>query len=71
MIRESVLKEAFSAGALKLTDGTSTTLSKPDAVLLNKMFTDLNPANKKKMQSVLLKDKSGFEEIVGFAREAL
>ncbi len=63
--------EAYSAGNLKLKDGSSVKLSKQDADLLNKMFNDLNPTNRKRMQGVLVADKNGFNEILGFAREAL
>ena len=72
-IRESVemLDEAFKVGMVKLKDGGSVVLKKEDADLLNKMFKDLSTANRKKMQEVAMKDKSGFEEILGFAREAI
>jgi hypothetical protein len=35
------------------------------------MLKDLSSANRKKMEEVALKDKVGFNEILGFAREAL
>jgi len=38
---------------------------------MNQMFADLNPGNRKKMMAVAMKDKEGFEEILGFAREAM
>jgi len=67
---ESVnLEEAFSAGEMDLDTG-SVNISKKDADLLNSMFKDLNPKNKKEFTSVMMKDKSGFDEILGFAREA-
>jgi hypothetical protein len=65
------LEEAVSAGKLKLDDGSSITVSKQDANLLNQMFKDLNPKNRKMMQDTMMTDKAGFDEIVGFAREAL
>lgn len=65
------LSEAFSAGSLKLNDGSYVTVNKQDAALLNQMFNDLNPGNRKKMEKVLMTDKHGFQEILGFAREAL
>lgn len=69
-IRES-LQEAVSAGTLKLDDGSSVKVSKQDADLLNQMMKDLNSQNRKMMQKTMMMDKAGFEEIVGFAREAL
>ena len=56
---------------VKLKDGSSVNLKKQDADLLNKMFKDLNANNRKKMTDVAMTDKNGFEEILGFAREAL
>jgi hypothetical protein len=71
-IKES-LQEAvkFKAGMLKLRDGSSVIIKNEDADLLTQMFKDLSPANRKKMEKVAMEDKSGFEEILGFAREAL
>jgi hypothetical protein len=72
-IRESVemLDEAFKAGMVKLKDGGSVILKKEDADLLNKMFKGLSSTNRKKMEDTMMTDKAGFEEIVGFAREAM
>lgn len=72
--RESVeLDEAvsFKKGPVKLKDGKQIMVSAQDAALLNKMFKDLSPANQKQMEKVAMMDKAGFDEIVGFAREAL
>ena len=69
---ESVeLSEAVKAGNMKLNDGSSVKISKQDADLINQMMKDLNSKNRKEMQKVMMTDKAGFEEIVGFAREAL
>jgi hypothetical protein len=56
---------------MKLKDGSSVKISKQDADLINQMMKDLNSKNRKEMQKVMMTDKAGFEEIVGFAREAL
>jgi len=56
---------------MKLDDDSTVKVSKQDAELLNSMFKDLNDKNKKEMQKVVMTDKEGYEEIVGFAREAL
>ena len=69
-IRES-LEEAVKPGRLKLNDGATIAVSKQDADLVNQMFKDLNAKNRKKMQDTMMSDKAGFDEIVGFAREAL
>lgn len=71
---ESVaLEEAmkFKPGAMKLKDGSQVVLKKEDAQALTAMFKDLSRQNQKKLGEVAQKDKSGFEEILGFAREAL
>jgi len=65
------LDEAFSQGSVKLKDGSTVDISKKDAELLNQMMKDLNAKNRKEMQKVAMKDEAGFEEILGFAREAL
>lgn len=70
--KESIdLAENFKAGSVKLDDGSTVIVKKQDADLLNKMFNDLNTQNKKQMMKVAMTDKNGFEEILGFAREAL
>lgn len=68
---EVELDEAFKAGILKLNDGSSVIVKKQDADLLNKMMKDLRPNNRKSMTKTAMIDKAGFEEILGFAREAL
>ena len=64
-------KVTFKTGIITLDDGEKVKLSRDDATLLTKFFRDLNPRNSKEMRKVLVKDKSGWEEILGFAREAL
>lgn len=63
------LEETFKAGMMNL-DAGSVNVSKEDASLLNSMFDDLNPKNKKEFTDVMMKDKAGFNEILGFAKEA-
>ena len=68
---ETQLEEAVKPGRLKLDDGATVTVSKNDADVVNQMFNDLNAKNRKKMQDTMMSDKAGFDEIVGFAKEAL
>jgi hypothetical protein len=71
-VNESVnLTENFKTGSLTLNDGSRVIVSKQNADLLNQMFNDLNPTNRREMMKVAMKDKDGFNEILGFAREAL
>jgi uncharacterized protein YdbL (DUF1318 family) len=65
------LNEKFKTGMVKLKDGSSVILKKQDTDLLNQMFKNLSSANRKKMQNTAMADKVGFEEILGFAREAM
>lgn len=68
---EAELDEAFKAGIVKFKDGKQTILKKEDADLLNKMMKDLSPGSRKSMDKVAMTDQAGFDEILGFAREAL
>jgi prefoldin subunit 5 len=65
------LTENFKTGSLTLNDGSKVIVSKQNAALLNQMFSDLNPANRREMLKVAMTDKAGFDEILGFAKEAL
>lgn len=65
------INEAFSAGSVKLNDGSSVILKAQDAKLLNDLMNGLKSENKSKMMKVAMTDKHGFNEILGFAREAL
>lgn len=68
---EDLTEMKFKKGPVRLKDGKQMMVSKQDADLLNQMFKDLSAANRKKMQGVAMTDKAGFNEILGFAREAL
>lgn len=70
---QDVIGEAvrFKKGPIRLKNGKQVMVSDEDAKLLTKMFKDLNPRNQKAMHKVMLMDPAGFEEIRGFAREAL
>lgn len=61
------LDEAFKIGAMKLKDGSTVTLTRESVDAFNKLFNQLNSANKAKMEERMLSGKSGFQEILGFA----
>jgi hypothetical protein len=65
------LEESFKAGNLKLDNNDTVKISAQDAKLLNDLMKDLDDKNRKNFEQILMTDKSGFDEIVGFAREAL
>jgi len=66
-----MIDEAVRAGNMRLKDGSSVKIKNEDAKLLNQMFKDLNSSNRRQMEKVMMTDKAGFKEILGFAREAL
>ena len=65
------LDEAFKAGIVKFKNGKQTIIKKQDADLMNKMLKDLSANSRKSMGKVAMEDQAGFDEILGFAREAL
>jgi len=67
---ESVdLDEAFKAGAMKLNDGSSVTLTSESSNSLNNLFNQLSSQNKTKMEQRLMSGSKGFNEILAFAKE--
>jgi hypothetical protein len=61
------LDEAFKIGAMRLKDGSTVTLNRESVDMFNKLFTQLNSANKAKMEERMMSGKSGFQEILSFA----
>ena len=65
------LEEAnFKAGNLRLKNGQSVKIDFKDVKSLNTMMKGLNPKNRKEMETNMLKDKKGFDEILKFATQA-
>lgn len=70
--KESVeLDENFKVGTVKLNDGSSVIIKEADAKLLNQLVNELADKNREAMMKAAMKDKKGFNEILGFAKEAL
>jgi hypothetical protein len=65
------INEVFNQGSIKLNNGSSIILKKEDADVLNRMFKSLSSSNRKRMEEIVMRDKSGFNEILSFAKEAL
>ena len=61
------LDEAFKIGAMRLKDGSIVTLNRESVDMFNKLFTQLNSANRAKMEERMMSGKSGFQEILSFA----
>ena len=70
VVREELEEANFKAGSMKLKDGTQVKISMDDARAITAVMKTLNPKNRKEMESRMMKDKKGFEEILDFAREA-
>lgn len=68
---EVELDEAFKMGSMKLDDGSTVKLSKEDAEAVNELFNELNSSNKKRMEEEMMKNKSGFDKVLKFAKEAM
>jgi len=65
------MDEAFKAGSMKLSDGSSVKVTSEEASTLNALFNQLNSSNKTKMNERLMSDSKGFNEILAFAKEAV
>jgi len=65
------IDEAFKPGIIKFKNNQSMILSKEDSDILNKMLKKLTSTNRKKMETIAMKDKKGFAEILEFAKEAM
>lgn len=69
---ETELEEAnFKPGNLKLNDGSQVKISRDDVKAIDTVMKTLNPKNRKEMEATMMKDKKGFEEVLGFAKEAM
>lgn len=67
-VSENVIVEAIKPGTIKLKDGSAQKITKEDASLLNGLFSQLSGSNKTKMEERMTKSKSGFSEILQFAK---
>jgi len=65
---ETELDEMFKAGTLKLRSGETVKVDETTASALNTAIDQLNGANKKKMETESMKDKSSFDRISKFAK---
>ena len=64
------LDESFKAGGLKLKDGKQVMVKKDDATMLNDLMKQLSKPNVKKMTDTAMRDKKGYMEILGFAKDS-
>ena len=64
------IDEAFKKGMLKLKDGKTVKIDEKTAKFLNNAMKQLNPGNRKKMETEAMKDKKSFDAMVTFAKAA-
>ena len=71
-VKEEVeyIDEAFKTGMLKLKDGKTVKIDEKTAKFLNDAMKQLNPGNRKKMETEAMKDKKSFDAMVDFAKAA-
>jgi hypothetical protein len=68
---EENLEEAnFKAGNIRLKNGQNVKIDFKDVKHLNSMMKGLNPKNRKEMETNMMKDKKGFDEILKFATQS-
>ena len=60
----------FKPGNLKLKDGKTVKISMDDAKAISAVMKTLSPKNRKEMESRLMADKKGFDEIMSFVQAA-
>lgn len=65
------IDEAFKVGKMDLKDGSSVNLTKDCVESLNSLFSQLNPSNKTKMEQRMKSSKTGYNEILSFAKEVI
>ena len=64
------IDEAFKKGMLKLKDGKTVKIDEKTAKFLNSAMKQLNPGNRKKMETEAMKNKKSFDAMVQFAKAA-
>ena len=64
------IDEAFKKGMLKLKDGKTVKIDEKTAKFLNNAMKQLNPGNRKKMETEAMKNKKSFDAMVQFAKAA-
>ena len=73
MYKEEVefIEEAVKAGTIKLENGKSVKVTKEDAVAFNAVLKELNPENRKRMESEMMKDEKSYKNMLTFAKRTV
>ena len=71
-LKEEVeLDEAVKAGTIKLENGKSIKVTKEDAAAFNAVLKELNPDNRKRMESEMMKDEKSYKNMLTFAKRTV
>ena len=69
MYKEEVeLDESVKVGMMKLKDGKSVKVSPAEAKMFNDVLKELNPENRKRMESEMMKDQKSYKSMLMFAK---
>ena len=65
------IDEAVKAGTIKLENGKSVKVTKEDADAFNAVLKELNPENRKRMESEMMKDEKSYKNMLTFAKRTM
>jgi hypothetical protein len=65
------IEEAVKAGTIKLENGKSVKVTKEDADAFNAVLKELNPENRKRMESEMMKDEKSYKNMLTFAKRTM
>jgi len=73
LMKEEVefIEEAVKAGTIKLENGKSVKVTKEDAAAFNAVLKELNPENRKRMESEMMKDEKFYKNMLTFAKRTV
>ena len=73
LMKEEVefIEEAVKAGTIKLENGKSVKVTKEDAAAFNAVLKELNPENRKRMESEMMKDEKSYKNMLTFAKRTV
>lgn len=65
------IEEAVKAGTIKLENGKSVKVTKEDAAAFNVVLKELNPDNRKRMESEMMKDEKSYKNMLTFVKRTM
>lgn len=70
-VSEETLIEAIKPGVVVLNDGSKRKITASEATILNVLFTQLNSANRSKMEEKLTSSSKEFQKVLEFAKASI